>query len=85
MPRKYVRKTNRRSREERNLSVRAEHRDTPDLDKLLRSTGDALTTSGLIADDARIVAITAEKVETTGWCGAEVHIGPARAYPEVGE
>ena len=34
MPRKYVRKTNRRSREERNLSVRAEHRDTPDLDKL---------------------------------------------------
>lgn len=34
MPREYVRKTNRRSREERNLSVRAEHRDTPDLDKL---------------------------------------------------
>jgi len=34
MPRKYVRKTNRRSREERNLSVRAVHRDKPDLDKL---------------------------------------------------
>ena len=34
MPRKYVRKTNRRSREERNLSVRAVHRDAPDLDKL---------------------------------------------------
>lgn len=34
MPRKYVRKTNRRSREERNLSVRVVHRDTPDLDKL---------------------------------------------------
>ncbi len=34
MPRKYVRKTNRRSREERNLSVRAVHRETPDLDKL---------------------------------------------------
>ena len=34
---------------------------------------------------ARIVAITAEKVETTGWCGAAIHIGPARAYPEVGE
>ena len=33
MPRKYVRKTNRRSREERNLSVRAVHRDAPDLDK----------------------------------------------------
>jgi len=56
---------------------------TPDLDKLLRSTNDALTTSGLIADDARIVAISAEKVETTGWCGAAIHIGPARAYPEV--
>ena len=34
MPRKYVRKTNRRSREERTLSVRAVHRDKPDLDKL---------------------------------------------------
>jgi len=56
---------------------------TPDLDKLLRSTNDALTTSGLIADDARIVAISAEKVETTGWCGAAIHIGPARAYAEV--
>lgn len=56
---------------------------TPDLDKLLRSTGDALTTSGLIADDARIVAISAEKIETTGWCGAAIHIGPARAYAEV--
>ena len=56
---------------------------TPDLDKLLRSTGDALTTSGLIADDARIVAISAEKIETTGWTGAAIHIGPARAYPEA--
>jgi len=56
---------------------------TPDLDKLLRSTGDALTTSGLIADDARIVAISAEKVETTGWTGAAIHIGPACAYPEA--
>lgn len=34
MPRQYARKTNRRSREERNLSVRAVHRDAPDLDKL---------------------------------------------------
>ena len=56
---------------------------TPDLDKLLRSTGDALTTSGLIADDARIVAISAEKIETTGWTGAAIHIGPAHAYPEA--
>lgn len=34
MPRKYVSKTNRRSREERNLSVRAVHKETPDLAKL---------------------------------------------------
>jgi len=58
---------------------------TPDLDKLLRSTGDALTTSGLIADDARIVWIAADKVETTGWCGAAIRIAPAPPYVEVGE
>ncbi len=34
MARKYIKKTNRRSREERHLSVRAEHKDSPDLDKL---------------------------------------------------
>ena len=33
----------------------------------------------------REMAIVAEKVETTGWCGAAIHIGPARAYPDVGE
>lgn len=31
---------------------------TPDLDKLLRSTNDALTSSGTIQDDGRIVIIT---------------------------
>jgi Holliday junction resolvase RusA-like endonuclease len=35
---------------------------TPDLDKLLRSTFDGLTTSGVIEDDARIVHVTASKV-----------------------
>jgi len=49
---------------------------TPDLDKLLRSTGDALTTSGLIADDARIVAVYAFKIEVTGWTGATIEIRP---------
>jgi crossover junction endodeoxyribonuclease RusA len=34
----------------------------PDLDKLLRSTLDALTTAGVIADDARVVEISASKV-----------------------
>lgn len=34
---------------------------TPDLDKLLRSVGDALTQAGVIADDRRIVATHAFK------------------------
>jgi crossover junction endodeoxyribonuclease RusA len=48
----------------------------PDLSKLIRSTEDALTTSGAIADDARIVRIVAEKrfVLTTGHAGAGVEI-----------
>lgn len=48
---------------------------TPDLDKLVRSIGDALTASGLIRDDARIWDLHARKVETTGWTGAEILIG----------
>lgn len=31
---RYVKKTTRRRREDRNLTVRAEHRDPPDVDKL---------------------------------------------------
>ncbi len=34
MVRTYQRKTSQRPREERHLSVRAEHRESPDLDKL---------------------------------------------------
>jgi crossover junction endodeoxyribonuclease RusA len=37
----------------------------PDLDHYIRAVGDALTIGGLIADDALIVKIQAEKV----WCG----------------
>lgn len=44
----------------------------PDVDKLLRSTLDALTTSGLIADDARISRAIAVKVEVLGWTGATI-------------
>lgn len=33
----------------------------PDIDKLTRSTLDALTTAGVIADDARVVRLYAEK------------------------
>ena len=37
----------------------------PDLDHYIRAVGDALTIAGLLADDALIVKIMAEKV----WCG----------------
>lgn len=50
----------------------------PDLDKLLRSTCDSLTTAGLLADDSRIVRAVAEKVELDGsWTGAEIHVTTA--------
>jgi crossover junction endodeoxyribonuclease RusA len=44
----------------------------PDLDHYIRAVGDALTIGGLIADDALIVKILAEKV----WCGAETAVEP---------
>lgn len=34
----------------------------PDLDKLLRSTGDALTSAGVYVDDSQVVSLTARKV-----------------------
>lgn len=37
-------------------------RDSGDLDKLLRSTFDALTTAGAVADDSRIVEVVSRKV-----------------------
>jgi crossover junction endodeoxyribonuclease RusA len=37
----------------------------PDLDKLARSTLDALTTAGVIVDDARIVELTCRKLYAT--------------------
>lgn len=48
----------------------------PDLDKLIRSTGDALTTSGLIRDDSIICSIHASKLEVIGWSGAIIRLIP---------
>lgn len=50
----------------------------PDLDKLVRSVGDALTESGLIGDDALVCSVLAQKVEVVGWTGATIRIEPAR-------
>ena len=45
----------------------------PDLDKLCRALGDALTVGGLIGDDARIVEWQAQKVEVwQEWTGVLV-------------
>jgi Holliday junction resolvase RusA-like endonuclease len=35
---------------------------SPDLDKLVRAVGDSLTDSGVVADDSRIVRISARKL-----------------------
>jgi len=49
----------------------------PDLDKLLRSTGDALKIAGLVHDDALFVATVAEKIEVwADWTGAEIVVSP---------
>ena len=47
----------------------------PDLDKLLRSTFDALTTASVIEDDARIVV--ARKHFAMSGCGARIYVRPA--------
>lgn len=48
----------------------------PDIDKLVRSTLDGLTTSRLIVDDARIVALTATKHWALDDPGATISIEP---------
>ena len=47
---------------------------TPDLDKLVRAVGDALTASKLIKDDARIVSLIAHKHWALDTPGAEITI-----------
>jgi len=46
----------------------------PDLDKLVRSVGDALTEGGLIHDDALICELYATKREVVGWTGAMITV-----------
>lgn len=46
----------------------------PDLDKLQRSTGDALKAGGVISDDSRIIRWEASKV--WGEPGATIHVRP---------
>jgi Holliday junction resolvase RusA-like endonuclease len=46
----------------------------PDLDKLLRSTCDALVQAGLLADDAQVVEILSSKLYT-GLPGAVIRVG----------
>lgn len=47
---------------------------TPDLDKLVRAVGDALTQSKLIKDDARIVSLIAHKHWALDTPGAEITV-----------
>lgn len=48
----------------------------PDIDKLARSTLDALGTAGAYTDDARVVSLRLTKVYADGWTGATIRIGP---------
>lgn len=44
----------------------------PDLDKLIRSTFDGLTTGGLYSDDALVIAVSASKEYATDRMGCQV-------------
>lgn len=46
----------------------------PDLDKLQRAVGDALTAGGLIQDDNLITSWHASKWEVVGWTGCSIEI-----------
>ena len=55
----------------------------PDLDKLLRSTCDALTTSKIIGDDAQIAVMTASKIERYDMPpGARITLRPIGTTPQ---
>lgn len=56
----------------------------PDLDKLLRATGDALKVGGLIKDDALISSLgSVDRIETTGWTGAVIALYSLDGYEPV--
>jgi Holliday junction resolvase RusA-like endonuclease len=44
----------------------------PDLDKLIRSTFDGLTTGGLYTDDALVIAVSASKQYATDRIGCQI-------------
>jgi Holliday junction resolvase RusA-like endonuclease len=44
----------------------------PDLDKLIRSTFDGLTTGGLYVDDALVIALSASKIYTDSKPGCQI-------------
>ena len=55
----------------------------PDLDKLIRSVGDALAIGGVYADDSRIVRISARKVYAQGIePGATIEVRPVQHAEE---
>jgi Holliday junction resolvase RusA-like endonuclease len=58
------------------------HTTRPDLDKVLRTTLDALTDAGTITDDARVCSIVIVACEVTGWTGCDLYLGPAAWKPE---
>lgn len=53
----------------------------PDVDKLVRSTCDALTTSGIYRDDSQVVRLTAEQRYADAATGARITITPLDAAP----
>jgi Holliday junction resolvase RusA-like endonuclease len=60
---------------QRPKSVKRQHPEVkPDLDKLLRSTLDALVEAGAIEDDAKVVAVTACKIYSDAPVGASLHL-----------
>jgi Holliday junction resolvase RusA-like endonuclease len=56
---------------------------SPDLDKLIRSVGDALAIAGVYTDDSRIVRISARKLYAQGIePGATIEVKPIRHAEE---
>lgn len=74
------------SRPKRNRDAGAAWKTSaPDLDKLIRSIGDSLESSGLIRNDARIGMVVASKIETTSWSGAVIQLHPLTDLPWTGD
>lgn len=59
------------------------HAVTPDKDKILRSIGDALQMSGLVANDSLFAAGSWEAIEVVGWTGAVLTVSQLAPITEV--